>query len=58
MYARKYITEGNGHLPFKTPAEALVYQEERVDYTNRDRRIIVTRMTGLLFPSAFAYSVQ
>lgn len=58
MYARKYNTERNGHLPFRTPAEALVYQDERVDYTNRDRRIIVTRMTGLLFPSAFAYSVQ
>lgn len=50
------ITEGDGHLPFKTSAQTLVYQAERVDYTNR--RIIVTRMTGLLFPSAFAYSVQ
>lgn len=51
------ITEGDGHRPFKTHAQALVYQAERVDYTNRDRRVIVTRMTGLQFPSAFACSV-
>lgn len=43
--------EGDGPLPFKTHTQALVYQVERVDYTNRDRGIIVTGMSQVFcFP--------
>lgn len=52
------ITEDDGHPPFKTCAQALVYQAEEVDCIYRDRRIIVTGMMGLLLSSAFAYSAQ